>query len=58
MLKPYPMPPRGVVPRLMLLDHMDEDGEPRAALIRPGRLPIVFPSLSDAVDALRGEVTP
>ena len=53
MLKNHTMPPRGTVPRLMLLDHTNRDGEPRAALIRPGRLPIVFHNLTLAADALR-----
>lgn len=50
------MPLRGTPPRLMLLDHMDADGEPRAALVRPGRLPLIFPSLTHAVEALRAEM--
>jgi hypothetical protein len=56
MLKPRKMPPLGTPPRLMLLDHLDENGEPRAALIRPGRMPIVFPNLAHAVDALRQDL--
>ena len=51
------MPHSGVAPRLLLLDHTDEAGEPRAALIRPGRLPLIFPNLAHAVDALRSEAT-
>ena len=46
-------PTRGSVPRLLLLDHLDEDGEPHVALIRPGRPPEIYTSLSRAVNALR-----
>lgn len=57
MLKSVRMPPRGVAPRLMLLDTQDEAGEPRAALIRPGRLPVVYSNLTRAVDALRQDLS-
>ena len=58
MLKPIRLPGRGMTPRLLLLDHVDQDGEPRAALIRPGQMPVVFPNLARAVVALRAEVRP
>lgn len=48
---------RGTAPRLLLLDPIP-DREPRAALLRPGRMPEVFPSLGRALDALHGEVRP
>lgn len=42
---------------VFLLPQMpNRDGEPRAALVIPGRFPLVFPTLSDATAALRGEV--
>ena len=58
MLRPIKIPSRGLLPRLLLLDHVDQDGEPRAALIRPGKMPTIYPNLARAVDALRAEVTP
>jgi hypothetical protein len=57
MLKPIKIPPQGGKARLLLLDSQDEAGEPRAALIRPGRLPIVYANLTRAVDALRQELS-
>jgi len=42
------------VPRLVLLaDALSPDGEPRAALLMPGRrLPVLFPSIAAASAAL------
>lgn len=56
-MKRLSTPRRGVLPRLLLLDQPDKDGEPRAALIHPGRMPAVYSTLTRAVDALRMEDT-
>jgi len=55
MLKKLQFASRGALPRLLLLDHVDEQGEPRAAVIHPGRLPVIYPNLVQALDALRVE---
>ena len=47
---------RGVQPRVLLLDLLNDDGEPRAALIVHRELPLIFPTLSEAMAALRLEM--
>ena len=46
----------GAVPRLVLLENAgDIDGEPRIAILPPGprAVPIAFPTMAAALDALR-----
>lgn len=47
---------RGVQPRVLLLDLLNDDGEPRAAVVMPREQPIIYPSLSMAIAALRLEL--
>lgn len=47
--------PCGTTPRLMLLDYCEKYGEPRAAIIHPGRKPIIYQNLAQALDVLREE---
>ena len=49
------LPHRGVLPRVLLLDLLNEDGECRAALVLPREHPIIFPTLAQALAALRLE---
>lgn len=49
------LPHRGVQPRVLLLDHLNADGEPRAVVVFPRKQPIVFASLTKAVAALKLE---
>ena len=47
--------PHGTLPRLMLLDFCQKYGERRAAIIHPGRQPVIYQNLAQALDVLRAE---